>query len=374
MGRVFNRNTKSINDIIKEFRCGALRVDDGYQRKKVWTMQDNVRFIETILLDMIIPEVFFWTADVDAATGEAVVHIVDGQQRINAIADFVAGKYRLRRQFLLNGDADPSYADKDFDGLSPEERKAFWQYPVPIVSIDRECTRASIIEIFKRLNLTEYSLNSQERRHSDENNSFGAACEQLAELEFWDEMKIFSPSDLKRMGDVRYCCTIFILADRGIVDQADDTAINRYYSDNSSDFDSDGSLQCKVEEAMELIRSWSNDSTVPFTSKKAQLYTLFSLALYCIEKDIEEVSLVPKRLARFVTAYSLFKNTVDYEDAFSEEQVAFDSVKRYKLASSEGVNKGSNRAIRFNVLKKVCLACDLDEEMVRLVEGLAAKD
>ena len=38
-----------------------------------------------------------------------------------------------------------------------------------------------------------------------------------------------------------------------------------------------------------------------------------------------------------------------------EERKVFEMIKKYKLASSEGVNKISNRMIRFEVLKKILL-------------------
>ena len=47
-----------------------------------------------------------------------------------------------------------------------------------------------------------------------------------------------------------------------------------------------------------------------------------------------------------------------------EERKVLEYLKKYKLASSEGVNKLSNRMIRFEVLKKILLQFDSIESKV----------
>lgn len=49
-----------ITQIYNGFKDEELVVDKTYQRKKVWGDKDNIRLIETILLDLVIPEIFMW--------------------------------------------------------------------------------------------------------------------------------------------------------------------------------------------------------------------------------------------------------------------------------------------------------------------------
>ncbi len=60
MKYLFRRNTKTIQEIYSDFVEGGLFADPSYQRRKVWNDQDNVRLIETILMELVMPEVFFW--------------------------------------------------------------------------------------------------------------------------------------------------------------------------------------------------------------------------------------------------------------------------------------------------------------------------
>ena len=55
----FNINRKTINEISTMFEKQDLIVDDTYQRRSVWNEKDKIRLIETILLNLIIPELFF---------------------------------------------------------------------------------------------------------------------------------------------------------------------------------------------------------------------------------------------------------------------------------------------------------------------------
>ena len=58
---VFNYtdNRKSIKDISKMFEEKTLIVDESYQRRSVWGEKDKVRLVETVLLNLIIPVLFF---------------------------------------------------------------------------------------------------------------------------------------------------------------------------------------------------------------------------------------------------------------------------------------------------------------------------
>ena len=61
-----------------------------------------------------------------------------------------------------------------------------------------------------------------------------------------------------------------------------------------------------------------------------------------------------EKIKIFVTAYSKFRNefALDYEDDLMSALYA--DIKKYKLASSEGINKVANRTIRFEILYKIC--------------------
>ena len=188
MNNLFRRNTKTVAEINRDFREGKLFADTSYQRRKVWNDQDKVRLIETILMELIMPEVFFWTADRDSETGIALTHIVDGQQRITTIVEFIQGDIYLNEKYLMNDKIKETCGKKYFSELDDEYRDKLWDYPISIVQIDSGCTKEQIKEIFYRLNLTNYNLNQQEKRNSKDS-IFGDKSEALSTYDFWQTTK-----------------------------------------------------------------------------------------------------------------------------------------------------------------------------------------
>ena len=162
----FSNNRKTISDIYSMFTESSLIVDDSYQRRSVWNENDKIRLIETILLNFIIPELFLWKADTNPETGESITHIVDGQQRIKTIAEFVNNEFKLKKNALLEEESKQKWGDYYFKDLDDATKKEVWNYQLMIVDINEKVTRPEIINMFRRLNLTDYNLNSQEKRNS----------------------------------------------------------------------------------------------------------------------------------------------------------------------------------------------------------------
>ncbi len=353
MKYLFRRNTKTIEEINRDFTAGKLFADSSYQRRKVWNDQDKVRLIETILMELVMPEVFFWTTDRDPDTGVASTHIVDGQQRINAIVDYIGGEFVLNERFLMNDEIKAICGKKSFKELEQIYKNKIWEYPISIVEIDSQCTMAEIKELFYRLNLTNYNLNQQEKRNSKDS-AFGDKSEALSTYDFWKNTKLFSSADAKRMKDVEYCCSIYILANEGIVDQTNDKKINNYYDDYKENFDTNDKLTTKILNAMSVIEDILDKTTMSFVSKKAQMYTLFCVVFKMFDNG-EKFDTFFEKVKIFVSAYSRFRNqfVLDYTDDLMAS--IYENIKKYKLASSEGINKIANRMIRFEILYKICV-------------------
>lgn len=381
MALPFNRNTKTISVIYEDFTRGRLIVDSSYQRRSVWNIQDKVRLIETILLDLIIPEVFFWPAAIDAESGKTYEHIVDGQQRLNAIFEFISGRddkgdvFVLANKHLLNREIEERCGNKSFADLGEEDKKRIWRYQISVVEIDASFKKADITEMFYRLNLTNYSLNAQEKRNSQES-AFGDAAEALSTLDFWKECKVFSSADAKRMRDIEYCCSVYILANEGVVDQTNSKIINNYYDDYAEEFDKDKALAKKIDKAIDAIKKLRDKTTQTFISKKAQMYTLFSLMFKLFDNHMEYTHELFERFKLFVSAYNSFRNEFNIDFQNTALQKLNEDIKKYKLASSEGINKIGNRIIRLEIIYKICIAeeVSIKENLKELKKIYKAQD
>ena len=343
---------KSIKDIFTLFDEGNLIVDETYQRRSVWDEKDKVRLVETVLLKLIIPVLFFWKAETDPETGRSITHIVDGQQRIKAICSFLNNDFKLKSQFLLDSEAKEKYANKFFRDLDPEDKKDFWNYPLMVIDIDPVATRLDIITMFNRLNLTDYSLNDQEKRNS-KSGEFASLARELAELPLWDSRHLFTTKDVRRMGDVEFCASLILLHRKGIIDQTDQSALNQAYEELQVGYKDAESDKSTIITAMDIVTQFFvSDEVNKFLKKKTQLYTLFSVVFYMLREDIIVTDELLKNIQQFVHLYSIFNNEMDIDSQINpDEKNLFDRLKKYKLASSEGLNKHTNRMIRYNVMK-----------------------
>lgn len=363
----FTRNTLPLVDIYKKFNSGEYIIDHSYQRRKVWVDKDNIRLIETILLNLVVPEIFLWPSEIDPETGDTITHIVDGQQRINAIVDFIAGRYPLKKSALSIEEIKDRFGGLYFDKLPPEVKTNFWSYSLSIVNIDKNCSIEDVKDMFYRLNITDYRLNEQEIRNSMDN-VFGNLALSLSRQEFWDDINVFSSADVKRMKDVEYCAGILILADEGIVDQTTSKKLNQTYDDYQSEYPYEQEVIGLINLSIEKIVLLKNDYTQKFLSRKIQLYTMFSFVFYIEERNMELSESIKRRFTLFVNTYNEFKNDISESDVPENLRDLFKLINSYRLASSEGVHKLSNRMLRFEIMKKLCLSdSELAEE---LFEGL----
>ncbi len=348
----FTDTRKSINEITSMFEEGSLIVDETYQRRSVWDEKDKVRLIETVLLKLVIPVLFFWKAETDPDTGKSITHIVDGQQRIKAICSFVNNEFKLKKQYLLDKDSIAKYGDKYFRDLDSEDKKDVWNYNLMVIDIDRGATREDIITMFNRLNLTDYNLNDQEKRNS-KSGEFASLARELSEQEVWDKYHLFTTKDVKRMKDVEFCASLILLFRNGIIDQTDQSALNIAYEELQSGYkeaEKDKEAVCK---AIEMLPGFFvSEEVTKFLKKKSQLYTMFSIIFYMQRNSIHLEDTCLENLKKFVVLYTTFSNDMELSEKLSSvEKVVFDWLKKYKLASSEGLNKHTNRMIRFNVMK-----------------------
>ena len=348
----FTDNRKSIKEISSMFEEASLIFDDTYQRRSVWSEKDKIRLVETVLLNLIIPVLFLWKADTDPETGASITHIVDGQQRVKAICSFINNEFKLKPQFLLDEMAKKKYSNKYFRDLDAEDKKSFWNYQLMVIDIDPTATRNDIITMFNRLNLTDYNLNDQEKRNSM-SGEFAALARELSDAPIWEERHLFTTTDVKRMKDVEFCASLILLYRKGIIDQTDQTALNQAYEELQSGYKDAENDKYAVFAAIDLLpQFFISEEVTKFLKKKTQLYTLFSVIFYMQRNSLSVSEIQLQNLQNFVDLYAVFNNDMDLTNQIDEnEKVLFDWLKKYKLASSEGLNKHTNRMIRYNVMK-----------------------
>ena len=125
-----------------------------YQRAFTWEDERKSRFIESILIGLPIPFLFFWE---NPRTG--VLEIVDGSQRLRTIRDFING------DFLL-GDLDvlTSVSGFGFQNLPESRQRKFKNRTIRGIILNEHADAESRRELFDRINTGSKTANSAEIR------------------------------------------------------------------------------------------------------------------------------------------------------------------------------------------------------------------
>lgn len=347
---IYSRSEQKVQEVYRDYVNGSLMVDESYQRRSVWLERDKVRLIETMLLGLIIPELYFWDADTDADSGLTITHIVDGQQRVKAIVEFIDNKLKLQKDFLIEDYAKENYGDKYFKDLDGDIKKQIWAYNLSIIRIKNK-EKDEIRKIFYRVNLTNYSLNDQERRHSNLWGKFADLTSEIVSLPIWDEYGLFNAGDIRRRKDEEFCSTLILLAKKGIIDQTTQKPLNDAYTDYAKNYPDYEEDKLRIQKWGKIFVNFYSESVRPFIRKRTQLYTIFCLIDYIERKKIQVTDEIISRFNYFVQLYTEFENSSDSIPSENDDNV----IQQYKLASSEGINKIKNRKIRFDILRNFVL-------------------
>lgn len=89
----FDIDSLTVADFRDMSIAGKLILRPEYQRQAVWPERAKVSLMETILLGYPIPEIYL--AYETSPDGYQTVSVVDGQQRLTALLDYLENRYAL---------------------------------------------------------------------------------------------------------------------------------------------------------------------------------------------------------------------------------------------------------------------------------------
>jgi hypothetical protein len=283
------------------------------------------------LLNYPFPEVYVAAGEVDVETGEGKELLVDGQQRLTTLRQYFTASPDL----VLYGGIKP-YAE-----LTKEQKESFLQYDVVVRDlglVDIEILRA----VFQRINATRYALNAMEIHNSRFEGEFKAFGEQFAQRPFFENHRVFSATEIRRMQDVRFALTLGATALSTYFNRDDE--LEDYLRRYNDEFPPRADLERELDLVLEFIDTMSFAPTSRLW-KKADLFTLaieLHVVLYKRQKPITATGVTPS-LADF---YSRVDNVELRGDPDS-------SPSRYYKAALQATNDRSSRVARGEILRAV---------------------
>lgn len=326
-----NRSIKWIRD---EFNKGNLFVDDSFQRRYVWLKKHKIKLIETILLGYVIPEIYIWEVETNPDNGDVKYSIVDGQQRIGAIVDYINGNFSLSKTHLEKKDA--SYAGKKFSELTDDEKSKIWGYSLSARTILQDVKREDIVQLFLRLNSTDKSLNPQELRNAEYDGLFLKNALDISKMDFWKKYDIFGLDALRRMNDIEFISSLLLFLRKGISSETQSDINQAYdlYNEEYDEADDDKNCIARILEAIELIIA-KDRRMLPFIKKTTHLYTIFIVIYKCLRNEDHLTDEEIDNLLAFYAKYEHSKN---------------DYASKYRSLFQSGTHSKENRMTRVSIL------------------------
>ena len=86
---------RRVSDLIKDIEDGSLVLKPAFQRRLVWTNIVKDHFLETVSLGLPFPEIFVATGEIDTRSMKRKNLLVDGQQRVSTLREYVQGSTDL---------------------------------------------------------------------------------------------------------------------------------------------------------------------------------------------------------------------------------------------------------------------------------------
>jgi Protein of unknown function DUF262 len=190
----------------------------SFQRNFVWNIKQASLLIESFLLGLPVPQVFFY---IDSENKNLVI---DGQQRIMSVVYFFEGYFGSesmqgrRAVFRLSGLSKGSpYAAKKFTDLSTQDQRKLRGAVLRAVNIKQLAPvnqSTSMFHIFERLNTGGTPLKAQEIRNCVFHGALVDSLQEANEDHDWRTILAKKPLD-KHQRDVEMILRIFAMSERG---------------------------------------------------------------------------------------------------------------------------------------------------------------
>lgn len=145
---------RSLSDLFRLIEEETLILRPNYQRDFIWSSKQMAVFIESLLIKIPIPTIFF------AENPDGTFEVIDGQQRLTSIHKFMKNELILKSLKAL-----PDFNGKKYSDFDVITKRKFDNSTLFTVTVLLESTPEIKFDIFSRINQGSVKLNDQELRN-----------------------------------------------------------------------------------------------------------------------------------------------------------------------------------------------------------------
>lgn len=282
-----SRSVYTATDFIQWRAAKALSLSPKFQRRGVWKTAARSFFIDTLLRRMPVPPIYIRVTQ-SAARDRVVREVIDGQQRVAAVLDFMDGQYRLSKN--LNA----PWAKRTFEELTPEQQDQIRTYEFS-AEVFHGISDLQVLEVFSRLNTYSVPLNAQELRNGRFFGYFKQTVFELAHehLEFWRRHRVFTEQSIARMLEAEFVSELLIAQLVGMQDKK--KSVDSFYEQHDEEFEQREQVQKRFRDTIDAINDTFPDGLGETEFRRSPLlYSLFC-AVYHRRYGLPEAPLETSR-------------------------------------------------------------------------------
>jgi hypothetical protein len=343
-----------IADLMNWLDDKTLILNADFQRRAIWPPAAKTYLIDTILRNKPIPSIYMRTV-VDTKTRRAFRELVDGQQRLRTIHEFVSGQ-------LVLGPRAEEFRGNGFSELDEDIRQSFLAYRVGVVQLFN-ANDDEVLDIFKRLNSFSFTVNPQELRHGRYQGDFREAVRQASSRwssRLWDRYNVVSLRVRVRMGDDELMAQMFGAILEGVIDGGQ-PAIERLYRNYDREVPKQ-TMEAVDKVIIYIVENFSEVLETTGLVRGPHFLMLFAAVAHTLlgipagDMELE----MPPRDPRALTDLQVVKSNLGIlgEVLEAEEETVQERLPRFaafKMASGGSTQRIRSRRIRFPMLYRALL-------------------
>ena len=263
----FQTKTYSINDFIEWTDGGILELSPKFQRRKVWTRKAKSYLLDSVIRGKPTPKILI-REHISSATRKTMREVVDGQQRLRAIFEYIEDAFPVSRTH-----------NKEFAGCYFSQLPDDVQTSIRAYQIATDCliniSDSEVRDIFARLNTYGVKLNKIELLHAEFFGAFRTTAFALGnEFEsFWIQNEILSEASISRMIDAELSAELLIAMADGIQDKG---RLDSYFKQWDDELPGRSGLERKFRSTIDTIGMLFPDGLAAHAFRRPVLfYSLF---------------------------------------------------------------------------------------------------
>jgi len=272
--------------------------------------------------------------------------VVDGQQRMKAVLDFIEGKYRISKS------PKTPWSGLFYDDLDNEDQIRIDNAPFT-VEVFSGISDEDVLVVFARLNIYSVKLNAQELRNGKYFGAFkesaykmGVSC-----LAFWRKHRIFTEMNIARMLEAEFASELLIAAHSGMQDKK--KSIDKFYQDFDSEYPNQTRDVKRCTRVMGEISETCDDLSDTAFNSRPNFYTLYCVVFHHLFGLPKQTADTPKRSLTSAEKRSLREAVEVLSDVLSESKKSpgrYAKYAKFIAACRQQTDNIKPRQVRFDTL------------------------